>query len=60
MTAGVRRVRGAAVALPAAGEPGPGPEAHVVREVARRLGSTEAVARESYIDPRVFRLYERG
>lgn len=35
-------------------------EAHVVREVADHLGNTEAVARASYIDPRVFRLYEEG
>ncbi|PDP87899.1 DNA topoisomerase [Glycomyces fuscus] len=34
--------------------------AHVVREVADYLGNTEAVARDSYIDPRVFRLHERG
>lgn len=33
---------------------------HVVREVADYLGNTEAVARGSYIDPRVFRLHERG
>ncbi|NYH52254.1 DNA topoisomerase IB [Nocardiopsis arvandica] len=33
---------------------------HVVREVADYLGNTEAVARSSYIDPRVFRLHERG
>lgn len=33
---------------------------HVVREVADYLGNTEAVARDSYIDPRVFRLRERG
>ncbi|WP_435107905.1 DNA topoisomerase IB [Nocardiopsis synnemataformans] len=33
---------------------------HVVREVADYLGNTEAVARDSYIDPRVFRLHERG
>ncbi|SHJ97937.1 DNA topoisomerase-1 [Nocardiopsis flavescens] len=40
--------------------PGSGPEAHVVREAAHRLGDTGAVARESYIDPGAFRLYERG
>ncbi|XKK41338.1 DNA topoisomerase IB [Nocardiopsis sp. ARC36] len=34
--------------------------AHVSREVAEHLGNTEAVARASYIDPRVFRLRERG
>jgi DNA topoisomerase IB len=34
--------------------------AHVTREVASYLGNTEAVARASYIDPRVFRLHERG
>ena len=33
---------------------------HVTREVADHLGNTEAVARDSYIDPRVFRLHERG
>jgi DNA topoisomerase IB len=34
--------------------------AHVTREVAEYLGNTPAVARASYIDPRVFRLAERG
>ncbi|KOX22059.1 hypothetical protein [Nocardiopsis sp. NRRL B-16309] len=34
--------------------------AHVTREVAAYLGNSEAVARHSYIDPRVFRLHERG
>ncbi|RKS05070.1 DNA topoisomerase IB [Nocardiopsis sp. Huas11] len=33
---------------------------HVAGEVAAYLGNSEAVARESYIDPRVFRLHERG
>lgn len=32
----------------------------VVREVAEYLGNTPAVARASYIDPRVIELYERG
>jgi DNA topoisomerase IB len=32
----------------------------VVREVADYLGNTPAVARASYIDPRVIELYERG
>ena len=31
-----------------------------VREVARYLGNTPAVARASYIDPRVISLYEEG
>ena len=34
--------------------------ARVVREVAGYLGNTPAVARASYIDPRVISLYERG
>ncbi|MEV5747086.1 DNA topoisomerase IB [Actinoallomurus sp. NPDC052308] len=34
--------------------------ARVVREVADYLGNTPAVARASYIDPRVIELYERG
>jgi DNA topoisomerase IB len=34
--------------------------ARVVREVADYLGNTPAVARASYIDPRVIDLYERG
>jgi len=34
--------------------------ARVVREVAEYLGNTPAVARASYIDPRVFDCYERG
>jgi DNA topoisomerase IB len=32
----------------------------VVREVAEYLGNTPAVARASYIDPRIIELYERG
>jgi DNA topoisomerase I len=31
-----------------------------VRATAEKLGNTPAVARSSYIDPRVFRLYARG
>jgi DNA topoisomerase IB len=34
--------------------------ARVVKEVAAYLGNTPAVARSSYIDPRVFELYEAG
>jgi DNA topoisomerase IB len=34
--------------------------ARVIREVADYLGNTPAVARASYIDPRVIDLYERG
>jgi DNA topoisomerase IB len=34
--------------------------ARVIREVADYLGNTPAVARASYIDPRVFDCYERG
>jgi DNA topoisomerase IB len=34
--------------------------ARVVREVAGYLGNTPAVARASYIDPRVIGLYENG
>ncbi|MBV2361954.1 DNA topoisomerase IB [Streptomonospora nanhaiensis] len=34
--------------------------AHVTREVAAYLGNTMAVARASYIDPRVFRLFDEG
>jgi DNA topoisomerase I len=34
--------------------------AHVVQEVAHYLGNTPAVARGSYIDPRVFDRYESG
>jgi DNA topoisomerase IB len=34
--------------------------ARVVKEVAEYLGNTPAVARASYIDPRVIELYERG
>ena len=34
--------------------------ARVVREVADYLGNTPAVARASYIDPRVIKLYEDG
>lgn len=35
-------------------------EAAVIREVAENLGNTPAVARRSYVDPRVIRAYERG
>ncbi len=34
--------------------------AHAVKEVAHYLGNTPAVARASYIDPRVFDSYQRG
>ncbi|MFE6997175.1 DNA topoisomerase IB [Microbacterium sp. NPDC057659] len=34
--------------------------ARVVRDVATTLGNTPAVARASYVDPRLFDLYERG
>lgn len=34
--------------------------ARVAREVADYLGNTPAVARKSYVDPRVIELYERG
>jgi DNA topoisomerase I len=33
---------------------------HVVKEVAHYLGNTPAVARSSYIDPRVFDSFQRG
>jgi DNA topoisomerase IB len=35
-------------------------ESRAVREVAAYLGNTPAVCRSSYINPRVFELYERG
>jgi DNA topoisomerase IB len=35
-------------------------EAHAVREVSAYLGNTPAVCRASYINPRVFELYESG
>ncbi|HUN35107.1 MAG TPA: DNA topoisomerase IB [Trebonia sp.] len=53
---------GLAVSLPAA-QPGAGRNravARVVREVAGYLGNTPAVARASYIDPRIIALYEKG
>jgi DNA topoisomerase IB len=34
--------------------------AEIVRDVAEELGNTPAVARASYIDPRLFDLWERG
>ena len=46
-----------------AAKTGPGRQravARTVREVAGYLGNTPAVARASYIDPRVIKLYERG
>jgi DNA topoisomerase IB len=35
-------------------------EAEVMREVAEHLGNTPTVARKSYVDPRVVRLFEEG
>ncbi|MEU4744500.1 DNA topoisomerase IB [Actinosynnema sp. NPDC023658] len=35
-------------------------EAAVMREVSEHLGNTPAVARKSYVDPRVVRLFEEG
>ncbi|MBO0811509.1 MAG: DNA topoisomerase IB [Microlunatus sp.] len=35
-------------------------EAAALREVAEHLGNTPAVARKSYVDPRLFDLYEHG
>jgi DNA topoisomerase-1 len=35
-------------------------EAAVMREVAEHLGNTPAVARKSYVDPRVVRMFEQG
>lgn len=35
-------------------------EAAVMREVSEELGNTPAVARSSYVDPRVVRAYEKG
>ncbi|KOV87111.1 hypothetical protein ADL02_18385 [Streptomyces sp. NRRL WC-3723] len=34
--------------------------ARALREVSRYLGNTPAVCRTSYIDPKVFELFERG
>ena len=53
---------GLAVSEPAAASDGTRKRAvaRVVREVADYLGNTPAVARASYIDPRVIELYERG
>lgn len=34
--------------------------AGIVKDVAEELGNTPAVARSSYIDPRLFDLWERG
>jgi DNA topoisomerase I len=35
-------------------------ESHVMKEVSAELGNTPAVARSSYVDPRVVTAYERG
>jgi DNA topoisomerase IB len=53
---------GLAVSEPAAAADGTRKRAvaRVVREVADYLGNTPAVARASYIDPRVIELYEKG
>jgi DNA topoisomerase IB len=53
---------GLAVSEPAAGREAARKRAiaRVVREVADYLGNTPAVARASYIDPRVIELYEDG
>jgi DNA topoisomerase IB len=53
---------GLAVSEPAAGSPAASKRAvaRVVQEVADYLGNTPAVARASYIDPRIIELYENG
>ncbi|MGE5288099.1 MAG: DNA topoisomerase IB [Micromonosporaceae bacterium] len=53
---------GLAVSEPAAASDGARKRAvaRVLREVADYLGNTPAVARASYIDPRIIELYERG
>jgi DNA topoisomerase IB len=53
---------GLAVSVPAADSPAARKRAvaRVVQEVAGYLGNTPAVARASYIDPRVITLYEQG
>ncbi|MFF8770378.1 DNA topoisomerase IB [Kitasatospora sp. NPDC015120] len=54
---------GLAVSWPAAGHSPAARRraaARVVREVADRLGDTPAVCRASYLDPRLFELYDRG
>lgn len=53
----------AAIALAhehAAGQRGPRPINRAVREVSLALGNTPAVARNSYIDPRVIALFQEG
>ena len=56
----------AAVALASSGEPGTTKAsrkravATAMREVADYLGNTPAIARSSYVDPRVIDLYEDG
>jgi DNA topoisomerase IB len=53
---------GLAVSVPATGSPTARKRAvaRVVQEVADYLGNTPAVARASYIDPRIIALYEQG
>ena len=53
---------GLAVSEPAAGRDAARKRAiaRVVQEVAGYLGNTPAVARASYIDPRIVELYEEG
>ncbi|HLH58621.1 MAG TPA: DNA topoisomerase IB [Streptosporangiaceae bacterium] len=53
---------GLAVSVPAAGSQSARKRAvaRVVREVSGYLGNTPAVARASYIDPRIISLYEQG
>ncbi|MWK34577.1 DNA topoisomerase IB [Actinomadura sp. J1-007] len=51
---------GLAVSVPASGSGRARAVSRVVQEVAAYLGNTPAVARASYIDPRIIDLYERG
>ncbi|HAQ59474.1 MAG TPA: topoisomerase I, partial [Microbacterium sp.] len=63
-----RTLRGTILAAEALARMGPVPtetdrrraEQLAVRAAAEALGNTPAVARRSYIDPRVFRAYEKG
>jgi len=63
-----RTWHGTVTAATALAEAGPQPTAakrkkavaHAMREVADRLGNTPAVARSSYVDPRVIERYEEG
>jgi DNA topoisomerase I len=58
--AGVRAAEAFAQAFAERGRPSKRAVAAVMKEVAEHLGNTPAVARKSYVDPRLIEAFERG